>query len=208
MNNIATFLFVIIISVILFAQNNNSWYLPINNSNRQSLSDVQLTKIGEFGLLRKARPKVREHFHTGIDIKRPADNYYDEPIYAATEGVVVSLRDDGPYAQIIIEHILSDSTKIWTVYEHIAGVKVQLNDFVSPYTPIARFMTKEELNRYGWQFDHVHFEVMKKKPVKVELDIEKPYRLYATYCLTCYSADELYERYYHPMDFLYNKFNM
>lgn len=208
MNKIIAFLIVTVITTIIPAQDINSWYLPINNSNRQSISDVQLTKIGDFGLLRKARPKVREHFHTGIDIKRPTDNYYDEPIYAATEGVVISLRDDGPFAQIIIEHKLSDSTKIWTVYEHIAGIQVRLNDLVSPYTPIARFMTKDELNKYGWQFDHVHFEVMKKRPVKVEPDFEKPDRLYATYCLTCYSADELYDRYYHPMDFLYEKFNM
>ena len=79
------------------------WHLPIRTNNRQSLENVELTRIGKFGLMRAARPGIPAHHHTGTDFKRPSDNYVDEPIFPAAKGTVVSLRDDGPYAQIIIQ---------------------------------------------------------------------------------------------------------
>jgi hypothetical protein len=99
--------------------------------------------------LRKARPGIASHLHTGIDIERPHSNY--EPIFPIAKGVVISKRDDGAFAQLIIEHSVKGK-KVWTVYEHIAGIVPKLNDVVDPMNPIARFMTREELNRFGWQF--------------------------------------------------------
>ncbi len=78
--------------------------LPVNSQNRNILDPIELTEIGEFGLMRKARPNIPAHYHTGIDIKRPVKNYVNEPIYSIAEGIVISMRNDGPYAQVIIEH--------------------------------------------------------------------------------------------------------
>ena len=119
--------------------------IPIGTVNRQDISKIHLTKIGQFGLIRKARPNVPEHYHTGIDIKRPTDNYESEPIFPIAKGIVISKRTDGPYANLIIEHEIN-GIKIWTLYEHISGVKVNVTDIVNPQTPIARFMNKEELD--------------------------------------------------------------
>jgi len=177
------------------------WYLPFNAKNRQSWEEVRLTNIGEFGLTRKARPTVPEHLHTGIDFKRPTDNYVDAPVYPAAIGKVISMRDDGPYAQIIIEHNMQNQ-KVWTVYEHIAGINVEYGQFVKPEYPIARYMNKAELDQYGWQFDHFHFEIMKKKPRPVAPDKKRPFRFFFTYCLVCYNRLVLDKRYYSPKEFL------
>jgi len=184
----------------LICKDRLEWFLPFNAQNRQSWDEVRLTKIGDFGLTRKARPNIPSHLHTGVDIKRPSNNYMNEPIYPAAIGKVISLRDDGPYAQIIIEHKM-ETQKVWTVYEHIAGINVVYGQFVKPEIPIARYMNKDELDKYGWQFDHFHFEIMKIEPRAIVPDKSKPYRFFATYCLVCYKQSELKNRYYHPKVF-------
>lgn len=136
------------------------WRLPVDCHP----DSVRLTRIGEFGLLRRARPGIPAHLHTGVDIRRPSNNYLDEPVYPVARGRVVSLRGDGPYAQLIIEHRLKDSGSLWSVYEHVAGIACTLGDSVDPDRPIARFMSRTELNRHGWQFDHLHPEVMRIAP--------------------------------------------
>ncbi len=178
------------------------WYLPRDAQNRQSWDEVRLTGIGEFGLVRKARPAVPSHLHTGIDFKRPGDNYVDEPVYPAAIGKVISLRSDGPFAQIIIEHQVDSDTKLWTVYEHVAGICVQYGQYVYPENPIARYMSKEELDKYGWQFDHFHFEIMKIAPRPVTPDQLRPFRYFTTWCLVCYTEKDLEKHYYHPKEFL------
>jgi len=90
----------LIISLLI----SSSVLLPVDYGDRKDISRVQLTEIGEFGLMRKARVGIPAHFHTGIDIKRPGNNYHDEPIFPIAPGRVISKRTDGPYAQLIIEH--------------------------------------------------------------------------------------------------------
>jgi hypothetical protein len=51
------------------------WLLPIAAADRKTWHGVKLTRIGLFGLERKARPGIPAHLHTGTDIKRPKDNY-------------------------------------------------------------------------------------------------------------------------------------
>ena len=185
--------------LLLFPDYNMECNLPINSSDRKSIDFIRLTDIGEFGLLRKERPGVPSHYHTGIDIKRPSNNYHNEPIFAISEGRVISIRKDGPYAQVIIEHGDSD---FWTVYEHIAGIRVELYQQVNPNTPIARFMNKEELHKYGWQFDHFHFEVLKIPPTRLKKNSTKPFRLFSSYTLACYTKDDLKRYFYDPIEFL------
>jgi murein DD-endopeptidase MepM/ murein hydrolase activator NlpD len=162
---------------------------------------LKLTSIGKFGLPRKARPHVLAHLHTGIDIQRPYSNYENEPVFPMAPGIVISKRNDGPYAQLIIEHFL-DGEKIWTCYEHIAGIKVKVRDRVEPKVPIARFMNKKELDTFGWQFDHFHFEVLKVKPMALVPGAKTPERFFNSYSLVCYSEKELEDHFYSPVNFL------
>jgi len=173
------------ILAFLSGHNNSDICLPIYLSSN-SIYDIQLTDIGKFGLWRKDRSNVPGHYHTGIDIKRPNNNYDDEPIFSVANGTIISKRDDGPYAQLIIEHN-NNGKKFWTVYEHIAGISVSLNDSVDTIIPIGRFMSIEELNKYGWQFNHFHFEVLKIKPYRLKLDSELPERFFSSFSLICFT---------------------
>lgn len=180
-------------------------FIPIKSENRKDIANVQITQIGQFGLMRKARPNIPAHYHTGIDIKRPGKNYIDEPIYAIAEGKVISKRTDGAYANLIIEHNLN-GLRFWSIYEHISGIKVNVNDHITPHKPIARFMNTEELNKYGWQFDHFHLEILKIKPITLKPDKRHPERFFNSYTLICYTPYELNKKYYNPIIFLKGKF--
>ena len=183
------------------------WYLPVNTPDRRSWNDVKLTAIGRFGLQRKARPGVPAHLHAGVDIKRPGGNDADEPVFPAARGVVISMRDDGPLAQVIVEHRQSDGSIIWTVYEHVAGIAAAAGDTVDPVKPIARFMTRHELGRYGWQFDHLHFEVMREQPILTTPSKRLPQRFYQTYALACPDQRSLSRCYHDPREFLESTWN-
>lgn len=189
-------------------QESLKWFLPILSENRQSLRDVRITHIGTFGLLRKARPGIPAHLHTGVDLKRPKPYHAEEPVFPAAEGVVVSLREDGPFAQIIVQHDLPNSKRLWTVYEHVAGIRIRLNEEVVPNRAIARFMNRDELNRYGWHFNHVHFEVMKVKPPSKKPDKKRPFLRYGTYCLVCYTPKDLDAKYHNPLEFLKRRWRL
>jgi murein DD-endopeptidase MepM/ murein hydrolase activator NlpD len=189
----------IVFSVSSLAAQTCSWYLPIGTQNRQSWNEVKLTKIGEFGLIRKARPGIPAHYHTATDFMRPGDNYEDEPIFPAARGIIISQRTDGPFAQVIVEHAESDT--VWTVYEHLAGVKVVVGDTVIPHQPLGRFMTKAELNKYGWQFDHLHFEILKHHPQPWKPAPKTPMRFFKVYNLECYTKAQLEKYYYAPQAF-------
>lgn len=200
--NVLAFEKIMVINLfILFTVLASDIVLPIRVENRKAIERLQLTEIGRFAVMRKGRTAVPAHFHTGIDIKRPSQNYINEPIFAVAEGTVISKRDDGAYAQLIIEH-QNGKLKFWTVYEHIAGINVSLHARVTPGKPIARFMNKEELNRLGWQFDHVHFEVLKVAPLALKFDSSKPERLFSSYSLICYSESDLDRYFYDPLTFL------
>lgn len=175
--------------------------IPIDALERSSLQELELTEIGEFGLLRKERPNVPVHLHTGIDIKRIGNNYENNLIFPIAEGIVISKRDDGPFAQLILEHYMANR-RFWTVYEHIAGIAVELYDEVTPDQPIARFMNKEELNKYGWQFDHFHLEILKIAPLKISNQKEQEDRHFMSFTLKCFFQKSLTQYYYDPVQFL------
>ena len=128
--------------------------------------------------------------------KRPSKNYFNEPVYSVSVGTVISMRTDGAFAQLIIEH-----NNYWSVYEHIAGITVSIGEKVNSKNPIARFMTKNELNIYGWQFDHLHFEILKRKPLALKPNIKTPQRLHRAYTLECFTDRELDRNYFYPLEF-------
>jgi hypothetical protein len=198
---------VVILTLSFGSSPGSGIYLPVDARDRKSLEGLSLTSIGEFGIMRKARPGISAHYHTGIDIKRPSQNYKDEPIFPVANGVVISIRNDGPYAQIIVEHETVHQ-KFWTVYEHIAGIVVTLNERVTPRSPMARFMNKSELDKHGWQFDHFHFEVLKVSPTKLKRESLHPQRFFSSFTLTCKTKAELDTYFYHPVAFLRDHFRL
>ena len=175
--------------------------LPLDSRDRSSLKDLELTKIGAFGIIRKARPTVPTHYHTGIDIKRPGTDYERSIVYPIADGIVISSRDDGPYAQLILEHE-GDTAPFWSVYEHIAGIEVSVDEKVSVKTPIARFMNRKELELHGWQFDHLHLEILKRMPKMIVVSSLLPQRRFKSYTLECTTEKKLNKFFYNPITFL------
>ncbi|MBI2968240.1 MAG: M23 family metallopeptidase [Bacteroidetes bacterium] len=199
-----SFIYLLVISLVLSGNKFpgiTEWLLPVNLINRQSLIEIRLTEIGTFGIKRKARPTVPSHLHTGIDIRRPNDRYDDEPVFAASGGTVISVRTDGPFAQVIIEHAGERGNKIWTVYEHLAGISCFPGDWVTSNSKIGRFMNKEELDRYGWKFNHLHFEILKQEPRQLKNDFKNPHRKFGVYNLECYTYENLDKYYFDPFEF-------
>jgi hypothetical protein len=193
-------LLILFITVSLHGQ----WYFPANYLRITDPYKIKLTEIGGFGLLRKARPGIPGHYHTGIDIMRPDNEYNKQPVFPARDGVVVSIFDKGPYSQIIIKHT-DMNRSYWTVYEHL---HVRVNKFNIPVTPfdtIGYFFSKEELNRYGWQFNHFHFEILKLEPPKIKPSEINYLRYYKTFGIVCFSREELITRQENPLEFLYGK---
>lgn len=199
LGEIAIFVLIILSIGKSFSQ---GFAMPVKYIDRKSSLSLQFTKIGHFGEIRKARPGIPEHLHTGVDIIRPFKNYIDEPVFSVSDGIVISIRDDGPFAQIIIEHNLENSSQVWSVYEHISGINVELYQMVTSETIIARFMNKDELSKYGWQFDHLHLEIMKVKPVSRK-PLQNNLQLhYSTYWSACSNNKDLNFYYVDPIDFI------
>jgi hypothetical protein len=91
--------------------------------------------------------------------------------------------------------------KVWSLYEHIAAICVELHSSVDPLLPIARFMNREELKQYGRQFDHFHLEILRTKPVILNPTSTHPDRMFGSYSLVCFSEQELNKHYYNPLEF-------
>jgi murein DD-endopeptidase MepM/ murein hydrolase activator NlpD len=195
-------IFLSLFTVYTLQAQTNKFKSPVKTTDRFNFSLIQLTPIGGYGLQRKARPTVPAHLHTGIDIKRPSTNYINEPVYPICKGIVISMRDDGPFSQIIIEHKIDNWHTIWSVYEHVAGVIAHVGQKVDTEMPIARFMNKNELNTYGWQFDHFHLEILKTKPKPLKPDSKLPYRYYGTYNTECYTLNILTKYYENPLEIM------
>jgi hypothetical protein len=67
-------------------------------------------------------------------------------------------------------------------------------------------MNRDELNRFGWQFDHLHIEILKVKPQKLQPTPLHPDRYYSSYSLICYTPDDLEKYFYDPLKFFENLF--
>jgi len=178
--------------------------VPISVPDRSPTHYLQLTAIGAYAAYRPERPGIPAHLHTGIDIRRPTKNYFDEPVYAIASGQVISVRRDGPFAQVIIEHYFPEIGRTWSVYEHIAGISCSPGDTVNPFIPIARFMNRPELEQHGYQFDHLHLEILKQPPKPALPSPELPDRLFSTYNLICYTEKDLSYYYINPLQFFNN----
>lgn len=173
------------------------WKLPLNTIDRQDWSTLILEPDDHFKALRAPFDSVKLHYHTGIDLQNGNAGSPGEPVYAIAAGKVIAIEDAPPQRRITIEHALADGTKIWSVYIHIINERVRVGDIVDVETIIARLMNPTELDRYGWEYDHVHLEIMKKLPPIVS-------EFYDRKTFTCYSEGEVDEYFYDPQVFLKN----
>lgn len=162
---------------------------------------LSLTAIGEFGLWRKDRPGIPGHFHSGLDLARPVPDQQEVLIHPVASGTLISIRQKGPWSQVIIEHGKGRSVW-WSVYEHFIPDNAKPGDTVHPDRPIGRLMRIPELNQYGWQFNHLHLELMKSAPKPLKPTTHEPGRRYITHGLSCFTMEQLRSAYWNPADWL------
>jgi hypothetical protein len=176
--------------------------LPIDAPDRGSFAGVRFTPIGAFGEPRVARAAAPAHLHAGLDFARPGKRDRESPVYPIARGEVISVRDDGPFGQIILAHPDAHRARLWSVYEHVGGLRVGLGDTASPERPMARFLDREALERHGRHFDHLHLEILRVAPRPLKPAPRTPFRRFGTYALECAAAEELMEKYQDPRRFL------
>ena len=166
----------------------NEWKLPLSISPRKGLN--ALYRLKNAGFL----DKRFGHLHTGIDLINPRGGP-GEKVYAAASGRIVSIYAKEPHLSVMIRHRLPSKETIWTVYVHVTKVKVKVGDLVSNDTIIAHLMDKSQLNKYGWEFNHLHFEVL-KYPRMSEAG------QYLSFSARCKTKKEVEEHFYNPVTFL------
>ena len=196
----------LILYLIVFGINSTNqpiatvWKLPLNTIDRQDWSTVYLEPDAYFKNLRAPFGTVKLHYHTGMDLQNRAAVNPGEPVYAIAAGKVIAIEDPPPQRRITIEHLLPNGDKVWSVYIHIIDEQVKVGDIVDSETVIARLMNAAELERYGKEYDHVHLEIMKKKPPNfINFDQRKTF--------TCYSEQQVDDYFYNPEEFLKNQFS-
>ena len=196
----------LIIYLIIFGANSNDqptatpWKLPLNTTDRQDWSTIFLESDAHFKALRAPFDSVKLHYHTGIDLQKRTIGIPSEPVYAIAAGKVIAIEDSPPQRRITIEHLLPNIKKVWSVYIHIIDEQVNVGDSVDTETVIARLMNATELAYYGWDYNHVHLEIMKKPPFHVA-------EFYQRKTFSCYSVEEVDKYFYNPEEFLKNRFN-
>lgn len=166
----------------------HDWKLPFKTSPRKSLSSIRWTRNGEFMAWR-----VR-HLHTGIDLTNSVGGPGEE-VYAASAGKVVSIYAKEPYLSVMIQHRLSSGQTVWTVYVHVTNVMVRPGDVVGENTVIALLMNESQLNRYGWEFNHLHFEILKYPRINKE-------GKHLSFSTKCKTENQVRSHFYNPITFL------
>ena len=175
------------------------WKLPINTVDRQNLGTLFFEHDAHFKALRAAFDNIKQHYHTGLDIRSGRIDFAGEPVYAIATGKVIAIEDPPPQRRITIQHLLPNGKKIWSVYIHIIEETVAIGEIVDSETMIARTMNAAELEVYGSEYNHVHLEIMKKLPPPASA-------YYQRKTFTCYTEQEVDKYYYDPELFLINHF--
>jgi len=168
-----------------------AWKLPIKTNDRQDWSTVLKEHDAHFKALRAAFGPVKLHYHTGVDIRNGSFSISGEPVFAIASGKVVAIEDPHPQRRIIVEHVLPNREKVWSVYIHIIDEQVKVGDTVDSETAMARLMNAAELEIYSQDYNHVHLEIMKKLP---------PYaaEFYQQKTFTCFAESEVDDFFYNP----------
>jgi murein DD-endopeptidase MepM/ murein hydrolase activator NlpD len=94
----------------------------------------------------------------------------------------------------MIQHKLPSGGFIWTTYVHVAQITVQIGDIVTSDTVIGHLMNKKQLNKYGWVYNHLHFEVLRNPRIGNGGKLLS----YSTWCKT---KNEVMKHFYNPVDF-------
>ena len=170
------------------------WKLPLKTDSRKDLKSVLWEHDAHFLAKRKGG-----HFHTAIDIMNPKGGP-GEKVFAASRGEVVSIYAIEPNRAVMIKHTLPSLETVYSVYVHVTNIQVKIGDMVTSDTIIATLMDKQQLNNFGWEYNHLHFEIL-KKPRTCEIG------KILSYSTKCRTIKEVEKHFYNPISFLKSMWN-
>ena len=175
------------------------WKLPFNTLNRKDFSTIQFERDAGFKAIRPSYDGFPPHYHAGVDMQIRQSSTIAADVYAIASGIVVQIADSPPLRRIVIQHKLPFGRSIWSVYLHVVEEKVKIGDRVTSQTVIARTLNRSELNYFGWKYNHLHLEIMKKPP----LAVQNPYQRRSFNCL---SPEQVDKYFWDPVKFLQSRF--
>jgi murein DD-endopeptidase MepM/ murein hydrolase activator NlpD len=200
---------IIVLAVIIFnevpttetpeANNPDEWLLPLDTGNRLDWSTIVFESDAHFKALRRTGRYRGTRLHTGLDLQNGGRmgtlGGPGEMVYAIAAGEVVKISGSLPNKRMVISHQLPDCLTVWSSYLHIADPRVREGEQVTPQTVIARRLNTAELRRYGWGYNHLHFEIFKKLPVPRN-------NHYTWMSQFCYTSGQVDRYFFNPYDFL------
>lgn len=182
----------------------DSWLLPLDTGDRTNWHSIAFESDAYFMASRRNSYNNQPRLHTGIDMQNGGEagtrGGPGELVYSMGPGIVLGTFDRLPNRRVVIEHTFENAPKVWTAYVHINESLVSPGEWVDAYSPIARRMNRQELRRYGEQYNHVHIEVMKKLPPIVNGQ-------YQWMTFHCYAPKQVQEYFYNPKTFLLEHFD-
>jgi murein DD-endopeptidase MepM/ murein hydrolase activator NlpD len=148
------------ISLILKAQEPDSvcevFLSPLPESDRADFSLLQKRVIGTYGDYRASYKPG--HLHAGIDL----EGILKEKVFAIGRGRVTHIFRNFPHKTIVIQHPLADGNSMVSVYTHVEDIRVEVGDFVTEETCLARLFSEDELENSGFgTANHLHLEIRK-----------------------------------------------
>ena len=130
------------------------YFAPLGNERRADYHNLKNRIIGLYGENRNSY--VQGHKHSGIDIK----GCFNETVHPIGNGIVIDIFRDFPHKTIYIQHHKSEDILFYSVYIHVEDIQVNVGDYVSENSPIARIFNNEELALADFgKPPHLHFEI-------------------------------------------------
>ena len=133
---------------------NFKYFLPLGNDRTHDYKSLRHRIIGRYGDYRKSA--ISGHRHSGIDIQ----GTFGETVYSIGKGRVTHIFRHFPHKTIYIQHDNGAGASFYSVYIHIEDIRVNVGDWVTENTALARIFNCEELR--AAQFctpPHLHFEI-------------------------------------------------
>jgi murein DD-endopeptidase MepM/ murein hydrolase activator NlpD len=132
------------------------FYSPFEERDRKSLKALEHRLTGSYAEYRRSYKPG--HLHAGIDLK----GAFDETIFAVGRGQVHLIFREFPHQSVVVKHLLSDGSLLYSVYTHVQDVRVQVGQQVSKDTPLARLFNRTELTQANFGTpNHLHLEIRK-----------------------------------------------
>ena len=134
----------------------NAWTSPFSGNKDSDIKAFQRRIVGRFADFRTAGGD-NGHKHAGIDLR----GGFGEEVYPINDGRVLAASFKDLSGGVVIEHLLSDGSKLYSKYVHIQDISVRVGEQVTPHTRLGRLFDKASFRKSRYKPNHLHLEIRK-----------------------------------------------